>query len=1225
MATREIKTRFKLEGDDEYQKSLKKISSELSTMRSEMKVVTAQYEGNEKSVEALEAKTEALGKQYDKQKEKLETLRAAMQNAQEVQTKANAKVEECREKYNRAQQELENYKKSTNKTAEEQKRLETALEEAGKELQIAEKGAKSAAESVESYGKKANYTQAEVYQLGNKLDETNKELEQARSEAQGVSQTVDKLGDEMKEGAEKSEEFGDKSSQGIGALASALAAAGIKESLREIVNSIKECTDASIKYESAITGVYKTVNGTDTQLQRINDGIKEMSTQIPATTTQIAGVAEAAGQLGIATDDVLDFTRVMIDLGESTNLSADEAASALAKFSNITGTSAANYGRLGSVIVGLGNNFATTEADIVSMGTRLASAGTLAGLTEPEIMALATAMSSVGIEAEAGGTAMTQTLSAIETAVANGGDKLEEYARISGISAKEFSSMWKTHAVDALQLFIAGLGKLDEQGESATIVLDDLGLSGVRQSNMLKSLSLAAETMTGAVDLANEAWTENTALTEEAGKRYETTESKLAMASNAFDNLKVAIGDQLNPVLEKCAEGGAQAFTWAADFIDKNSWVVGALTSVTTAIGLLAVGVAGYNIATTIAIPATEAFTAALLANPVGQVAVALVAVTAAVTGVAIAMANSEPPTDKYKEAIINAREASDDLEASLETLNDTIADNEYNTDQVRVYIKELQRLEEAGLENASVNELYQETLDKIREIMPDLSVSIDETTGAVEGGTDALLAQAEAWENQENATDALRVLEDAKNAYETTKQAVDENREAMDALGEEYDTINEQLNGTNSTVEYGSEKWWELYNRMNEIAGVAIPEYQAQDEALREELELQKATMDEAQASYDRYNQTVNDSNDVIQAAQTFTQGITTTFDALTQELEALQAEYAEAEQAAYNSLTSQFGLFNTMTVEVDTSVSDMIGSLDSQIAFMDKYADNMRRAAELGIDEGLLQELSDGSVESAKYLQAIVDDGGEHMEQLNSKFKKVNDGKTEFSKQLAEMQTDFSKRMSNIEQRLDQTTRALDRYSDAADATNHTVQGIVNTAYARQSSVWSAYYALGQTASAAYRAANKIRSPSRVFMELTDYTVQGITLQAEKRKPDVAKTYSDLAGTASGAYYDATQKTKELYAQTVHSYNTYAVGGGVGGTVQLDRIADKLDELTRVTEGSKIDEGEFADKLGTAMEKVNIKAEAVISSRRVAAEIASDMDKEQGETLALRDRGVI
>ena len=156
-------------------------------------------------------------------------------------------------------------------------------------------------------------------------------------------------------------------------------------------------------------------------LAAISAGIKQMSTEIPATTTEIAAVAEAAGQLGIATGDVLSFSRVMLDLGESTNMSADEAATALARFANITGTSAADYERLGSVIVGLGNNFATTEAEITQMATRLASAGTLAGLTESEIMALATAMSSVGIEAEAGGTAMTQTLAAMEKAVAGGG------------------------------------------------------------------------------------------------------------------------------------------------------------------------------------------------------------------------------------------------------------------------------------------------------------------------------------------------------------------------------------------------------------------------------------------------------------------------------------------------------------------------------------------------------------------------------------------------------------------------------------------------------------------------------------------------------------------------------------------------------------------------------------------------------------------------------------
>ena len=145
-----------------------------------------------------------------------------------------------------------------------------------------------------------------------------------------------------------------------------------------------------------------------------------MSTEIPATTDEIAAVAEAAGQLGIQKDSLLDFTETMIMMGTATNMTADEAATSLAQFANITGTSADEYDRLGSTIVALGNNFATTESEITEMATRLASAGTLAGLTEAEILALSTAMSSVGIEAEAGGTAMTQTLSAIESAVTLG-------------------------------------------------------------------------------------------------------------------------------------------------------------------------------------------------------------------------------------------------------------------------------------------------------------------------------------------------------------------------------------------------------------------------------------------------------------------------------------------------------------------------------------------------------------------------------------------------------------------------------------------------------------------------------------------------------------------------------------------------------------------------------------------------------------------------------------
>lgn len=215
------------------------------------------------------------------------------------------------------------------------------------------------------------------------------------------------------------------------------------------------------------------------------------------------------------------------------------------------------------------NNFATTESDIVSMANRLAASGTLAGLTNQEILGLATAMSSVGIEAEAGGTAMTQTLSAIESAVAAGGEKLQKFATVAGESSEEFASKWKNKPVEAIQDFIRGLGKLDEKGESATMVLDDMGLSGVRQSNMLKSLALAADTMTGAVDLSNKAWNENTALTNEASTRYETTESKLKMLKNQVVDMAIDFGGPFVDALKNGLEASKPLIQTLSDMAKK--------------------------------------------------------------------------------------------------------------------------------------------------------------------------------------------------------------------------------------------------------------------------------------------------------------------------------------------------------------------------------------------------------------------------------------------------------------------------------------------------------------------------------------------------------------------------------------------------------------------------------------------------------------------------------
>lgn len=390
---------------------------------------------------------------------------------------------------------------------------------------------------------------------------------------------------------------------------------------------------ASIEFESAFAGVEKTVDGTTEQLSALRQGILDMAEEIPASTTEIAAVAEAAGQLGIATDDVLDFTRVMIDLGEATNLSADEAASALAKFANITGTTADEYSKLGSTIVDLGNNFATTERDIVEMATRLASAGTIAGLSEQDILALSTAMSSVGINAEAGGTAMTQTLSAISKAVSESGDDLQTFAKVAGMSAEEFAQTWSDDPITAIQAFIGGLGDMNANGEDVLAVLDELGLSGIRQSNMLQALALASDVLGDAVTTANTAWDENIALSNEASKRYATTESQLKILKNGLNNLAISIGDILLPIINSIVGALQNVIDWFYNLDNstkKTILIIGGLIAAISPVAGIISGIAGaISFITGTVIPALTTAINFLLANPIVFIIAAIVGLVA--------------------------------------------------------------------------------------------------------------------------------------------------------------------------------------------------------------------------------------------------------------------------------------------------------------------------------------------------------------------------------------------------------------------------------------------------------------------------------------------------------------------------------------------------------------------------------------------------------------------
>lgn len=348
---------------------------------------------------------------------------------------------------------------------------------------------------------------------------------------------------------------------------------------------------SAIDWESAFTGVMKTVDETaKTTYSDLEAGIKELSTTTASSKEEIAAVAEAAGQLGVSADNVMQFTEVMVRLGDSTNLSATEAATAIAQMYNITGEGLNTVDKFGATIVELGNNSATTEADIVNMATRIAAAGSQVGMTSQDILGLSAALASTGMEAEAGGSAISTVITKIDKAVALNSDSLATWAETAGMSVEEFKTLWGTDVTSAIEAVITGMANCKDEGGNLNVMLEELGITQLRQSDAMKRLAGDSDFLANSIELANNAWDENSALTEESEKRYETNAAKINQMKEEITNLAIEVGENLLPIIESFMEKISELAD-KFDGLDENQQkiITGVLLAITVLAPLLVV------------------------------------------------------------------------------------------------------------------------------------------------------------------------------------------------------------------------------------------------------------------------------------------------------------------------------------------------------------------------------------------------------------------------------------------------------------------------------------------------------------------------------------------------------------------------------------------------------------------------------------------------------------
>lgn len=1000
------------------------------------------------------------------------------------------------------------------------------------------------------------------------------ETERLRAQQNTTANNTAKLATEMygldrrqEQAADSAQQFGKSGAQAAISVGDALAGAGISTILREIEEYFVRCAKASISFESAMTGVSKTTDLTDAELAEMSLDIQEMATEIPTAANEIASVTESAGQLGIAKKNLLDFASVMVDLGESTNLTSDAAASSLAKFANVVDMSADNYDRLGAVIVDLGNHFATTEADIVEMGTRLASSGAIIGLSEAEIMAVATALSSVGIEAEAGGSAISKLLKQFETMVVTGDDSLADFAEVAGLSAEEFSQAWGDNAVNALGLFIDGLGRIDEQGGSSVAVLESLGLTEIRLSNAVLALASSNGILNTALDTANTAWDENTALTAEAEKRYATTESKLAMLQNAYTNLSAAVGDTYTPALKDAAEVGTDVLNGLTDFVRANPEIVKAVTAGGTVIGGVTIALTGYTAAAKIASAASAAF-AAVTGTALGPVMLVTAGIAALVSGITyfVSLANDDavPSVKELTEETRALNEAMEEAEAEYEAVTEksaaTVAAAEH-------YIDKLAQLEaQQSMTDEQARE-YSDTIGLLVNLVPELNDYVTESadqfgrvTYSLNSGTEALYDYMEAYEQAARQSAMEDYLDSYRTAYNSAYTEMYQNQlelarvtdELTQMEAERADIVEriDQIGSLPSTTVEQRAELDRLYNALGPLNQKMQEAYRTQDVYARAVEDavpvLQKAEseMYAAQEAMAAYNDTAEEGtaglNEMNAAA-----------NSLTETLELMRESYNEVYEAAYESIQGQFALWEEAEEPVATSIYGINNALSSQISYWEDYNENLQkligRASEIdGLSE-VIASFADGSEESVAAIAGMAGASDADLAAMVENWRELQSAQEEAAAGIADLATGYAPELEALVAEFEQAVADMDLSEEAAASGKSTIQGFISSAEDLMPQVEKVYAQVAQTAIGAIDKKLDIHSPSRVMEEKAEMTWAGYLRRTEAMEPEIAAVMAEAAGVG----VTAVETTGT--AQAAYAVLEPAGGGGYAPVIQV------------------------------------------------------------------------
>lgn len=843
-----------------------------------------------------------------------------------------------------------------------------ATEEAGKDAEKAAKqvvntleeiqdAAEDAADAITDAAEDAGQDAAEsVQDAVDNIVESVEEAGESAAEAveDAMSDVADSVSDAAKDVGDSASDIGDsigdgfeegtdQASTAIDALAQALLAAGVTASVKAITDALMDCTQASMEFETAMAKVGTIADESQKPLGDMRNEILALSSETGKSVGELAEATYQAISASVATESAVDFvgtanklavggfsdTTTAVDILTTAinayGMSADDASKisdVLITTQNLGKTSVAQLGASMGMVIPLAAAYNMNLEDLAASYALLTANGTQTAQATTYVKAALNELGSTS--SVVGSTLKKQTGKTFAELMAEGnslGDVLQVLADSVDGDTTAFNNMWSSSE--------AGVGMLS--------ILN----SGTSKYN---SLVQAMEGSTGAATTAFE-------------KMSETGEFAQQRFQNAIENLKIAIGDELAPVLMELQQSGADAMEWATEFVKEHPEVVAAVTALAAALAVLAAALVGLLVVNQVS-KAFEAFSAALLANPFGLVALALVSLTAATVAFGKVMKDRTSDAAKNRKAIEQCRKSYNNLKDSIEEHEETAKENiksaETEAATYQTLSDKLYDLANKTSKTAAEKAQMSAMVDQLNEAMPELGLSIDETTGALNKEKSAVDAVIDSMKQQALAS-----------AYqEQVKQAATDVAEAETQLSEARKVYNGLLvESRNETQEYN--KAMQDTGNMVESTSDIYDAHGVKQTELNERLQEQKKVIEDLEGTYSEAQDKLSEASEKAGEYKVTTEETNEAVsDSATEMSDEVKQAYEGMKTSIQNSLKGIVNEYEEFSGDKEISAEDIIKHMHSSENAANQWVQNMKTLAGRAGD-GMTKELYDHLLE--------------------------------------------------------------------------------------------------------------------------------------------------------------------------------------------------------------------------------------------------------------------